>query len=923
MTTKSSTNNPSRKKVKSFPLLEIKLCVPILGTALVSRPRLIKRLNEGFSSKLTIISAPAGFGKTTLLSDWIRQSKLPVAWFSIDTGDNDAVHFLNYIIAALQNLEVSIGKATLNLLKSPQLPPIQSILINLINDITHISRNFSFILDDYHLVDAKQIHDIIAFLLEHLPKQMHLVIATRSDPPLPVARLRSQNQLTEIRASDLIFTTEETSLLLNDKLNLGLSTDDIALLESRTEGWIAGLQLAALSLQNRKDTSSFIETFKADNRYIMDYLMEEVLSRQPECIQSFLLQTSILDRLSGPLCDAITKKSDGQEMLRTLEKANLFIFPLDSKRQWYRYHRLFADVLKQRLHQVQSELVRELHSRASKWFAQNGVGDEAVEHALAGKDFERAAQLIEEIAETIWDRGQQTKLVKWFKALPDETLNSRVQLCIFYARALNMSGFQDAAETKLQTAEQLLKSAIDKYFKASPSNSSASYKLSKGEIQGRIAVIRAFIAAYRGDMLHLMQHARQALESLHERDLIWRAVAATSLGFVHGWSGDGDLMSARYAFTEAKTASEAAGNVYFYLFTSSCLAGIDALQGRLIQAEEAYQSLLKFADENDMSQTTLTGTIYASLGAILIEKNDPEEGIHLIEKGIKLAAAGQDIVALASSRLQMVRALLLQGNFESAEAVIKEIEKAASKYSMPPWMIHAASALKADIWLGKGNLDAVSRWVRERELGIDDGLTNRREAEHVTLTRFLIAQDRLEEAEQLLTRLITCAETGTRIYMLISMRILKAVTSYKKGEFDSALDELKEALFLAEPGGFVRLFVTGGKPVAELLEKILDEDKKGGDEAKAGFSRRYIKKLLAAFRATPPQKIDYGLAEPLSERELEVLHLIAAGLTNQEIAQKLFISLNTVKTHTKNISNKLNVHNRTQAAARAKELGLI
>jgi len=918
---KDQSKSSSTEAMQRYALVTTKLFVPRLRPYVVSRPRLLEKLDDVKKRKLALISAPAGFGKTTLLSDWINQSRISTHWLSLDSGDNDLVHFLIYMIAGLQHLKKNIGQAALTMLQTPQPPSLETVLASLINDVSSVPNHFVLVLDDYHVITAGPVHKALIFLLEHLPENMHLVIATRSDPPLPLGRLRSLNQLIELRVKDLCFTIDETSFFLNKKLNLGLSRGEIVMLESRTEGWIAGLQLAALSLQAREDRAGFIKDFKGDNRYIFDFLMEEVLNRQPENVQNFLLQTSILDRLSGSLCNAITKKTKGQQMLNDLEKIGLFIFPLDEERQWFRYHQLFADLLQQRLLQAQGELVPELHRRAGEWCIQNGLKDQAINHALAAEDSGWAARLIEEIAEDIWDRGQQTKLLKWFEALPDDKINSSVLLSILYARTLNICGHLEEAEKKLQHAERMINSAREAFAVSFSPDSEHTFKLRKKELQGRVSVIRAFIAAYQGDMLQVMKSARRAMETLHEKDLMWRAVAATTLGFVHGWSGDGDLMSARYAFNEAKKVSEAAGNIYFFIFAASCLAGIDGLQGRLDQAEQTYQSLLKFAEDNGMLQTSLVGSLYTALGGIILERDDLDEGIRLMEKGLHLALMAHDVVVTASGRLHLARALTLKGDLIGAQKVLQEIEKAACEYDIPPWIHHIASALKAEIWLASGNVDAVSRWAQECGLGVEDKLTNRREAEHTVLARFLMIQERLDEAEQLLTRLIQSAEAGIRIYSLIQMHLLKALTFQRRGAGDSALNEVKQALFLGEPGGFIRSFIKEGPPLADLVEKILEEKKETGKTA--GFSRNYIKKLVAAFKAAEhPKKVE-GLAESLSEREMEVLQLIAFGLTNQEIARKLFISLNTVRTHTKNINGKLSVHSRTQAVARAKELKII
>jgi len=405
-------DKPQWDQKQQLSPLRTKLSIPPLRPSWIKRSRLTKRMDEGYGRKLTLLTAPAGFGKTTLILDWVHSHKIPAAWFSVGRGDNDPVQFLSYVILALQNLEASTGKAALSMLHSPQPPPIEAIMINLINELLHVPTEIALVIDDYHFVDAKPVHELITFLLENLPLQMHLIIATRSDPPLPpMARLRSQNQMVELRAADLSFTSDETSLLLKQSLNLRLSAKEIQLLETRTEGWAAGLQLAALSLRDHKDPAGFLKQFKGDNRYIADYLTEEILRRQPEHLRSFMLQTSILDRLCGPLCDAVTLQENSRQILNTMNQANLFVIPLDDRRYWYRYHHLFADLLKQRLHMKPANLVDELHSRASRWFAENGFKTEAVAHALTAKNYAQAVPLIEEVAEIDWDRARESRLL--------------------------------------------------------------------------------------------------------------------------------------------------------------------------------------------------------------------------------------------------------------------------------------------------------------------------------------------------------------------------------------------------------------------------------------------------------------------------------------------------------------------------------
>ena len=886
--------------------LKTKLCVPPLRPGWILRPRLDKRMDEGFERKLTLVSAPAGFGKTTLLVDWIRRHNVPAAWFSADISDNEPPHFLTYIILGLQSLEAAIGKAALTMLQSPQPPPIEPILINLLNDISHIPTDFALVLDDYHLIDAGPIHDMLAFLLENLPQQMHLMIATRADPPLPLARLRSQNLLTELRAADLGFTGDEVGALFSQSLDLQLPARDIQLIESRTEGWVAGLQLAALSLQGRKDPSGFIKGFKGDNRYIADYLTEEVLNRQPDDLRHFLLHTSILGRLCGPLCDAVTEQENSSQVLDTLEKANLFVIPLDDERCWYRYHHLFADLLKQRLHTHQSDLVPQLHLRASQWLAGNGFKNEAADHAFFAQDDDRAVELIAEIAEMDWDRARESRLLHWFNKLPDKKINASPELCIFHARELFKSGYMDAAEKRLQAAEQMLETI-------------SIGDLNKAGLRGRIAVIRAYMTTRTGDLSSTVDLSRQALELLPRKDLNWRSVAATLLGM---GLGTDRLVEQQHAFGEAMKISKAAGNIYYHIFAGSCLASAMVQHGRLTEAKDFIRRLLDIAVENGIEQTGIGGSLYGNLGMILCEGGDFEEGIRLIHKGIELSELGRDPVIVAVCQISLLRALIYRMDLAGALKLIEKLNALAANFALPSWITNLISVFNVFCWLGSGNMAAALQWAQESGLGVDDEPNSLHEVEYVALTHILIAQNKLDEADQLLQRLIKNATTGGRVYMLIEMRLWRVLIFSLKTDSAAALAELKLALALAEPGGFIMIFVSKGKPVADLLEEILAVKKRDHNAAAAGFSLSYARKIRSAFKTVKPPKIE-DLMDAISEREMEVLHLIAAGLSNKEIAEKLFISLNTVKTHTKNINSKLDVNSRNKAVARAKELGIL
>ncbi len=896
-------------ELQGFTPLKTKCFVPPIQARWLSRTRLTKRMNAGFKGTLTLLSAPAGFGKTTLLADWIHQEKIAVAWLSIDINDNDPQQFLAYIIAGFQRLKAGTGKAALKMLQSPQPPPVESILTTLINDVNRIPTDHALVLDDYHLIDAKPIHELISFWLEHPPERTHLMIATRADPPLALARLRGQCQLTELRGAELGFTVDEIVDLFHNRMNLSISLEDIDNLETCTEGWIAGLQLAALSLSRCEDPSVFIKAFKGEHRYIADYLTEEVLNRQSEHLRRFLLQTSILERLCSPLCDAVTRQDDGQELLNTLERENLFLIPLDDERFWYRYHHLFADLLKQRLRLSQGDLVAELHRRASQWLAQNGFKNEAVDHAFAAQDYTQAAKLIEEVAESNWDRARESRLMRWFQKLPNDHINASPSLSIFYARELFKNGYPEDAEMRLQAAESLLDSA-------------SIGDLNKDGQRGRIAAIRAYISARMGDTSRIIRFANQALKCLPQKDLMWRSVAATTLGFGYGWAGAGDLVKAHQAFSKAREISKSAGNLYYNIFAGSCLGAVLLMQAKLKEAKTLNQKVLNLAIENGIEQTGIVGSLYGNVGMILCEWNQLDEGIRQIKKGVELSELGRDPVIQASCQVSLLKAYIYRKDYAGAFKLMAQINECAGNFMLPPWITNTISAFNVFIWLATGNLNAALQWARERKLSIDDEIDNLRVLEYLALAHMLIVQKQLDDADGLLQRLIKTAKAGDQVYIVIEMLLWRASVFKAKGEYQAALGALNKALALAESGGLLMIFVSKGNPVAELLAELIEAKKKDRDNTRTGFSLAYAKKLLTVFKADTQVKIT-GLMDPLSSRELEVLHLIAAGLSNREIAEKLFISLNTVKTHTKNINSKLNVNSRTRAVARAKALNLL
>jgi LuxR family maltose regulon positive regulatory protein len=921
-------------------LLRTKLIVPPLRPNLVPRPHLIERLNQSLQlhRKLTLVSAPAGFGKTTLVSEWVRalrqdagkesQSVNRIAWLSLDEGDNDPARFLIYFSAVLNQVEgigAGIGERAMGMLQSPQPPPTEAVLTSLINDIIAIPDRIVLVLDDYHIIGSSTVDDALTLLLERLPPQMHLAIATRDDPQLPLARLRARGQLAELRATDLRFTLSEAAGFLTQVMGLNLSKEDISALETRTEGWIAGLQLAAISMQGSKDATGFIKSFTGSHRFVLDYLIKEVLEHQSESVQSFLLQTSILNRVTGSLCDVLTGQNNGQATLETLEHANLFIIPLDEERHWYRYHHLFADLLRQRLHQTQPDWVPTLHRRASKWYERNGFTDEAIEHALRAEEFVRAAQLIEERAEAVWGRGEHAKLEHWLADLPAELILTKPQLCIFHAWKLFSIGQQDAAERSLQAAERALETNTDggaEFSQIEPSQLPSSERIM---IRGRAAAIRAFLAFFRGDASGIIQHARQALEYLPEQDLTWRSTVSIALGDAH--SVKGEMVAAYRAQLEALEACKAAGDVYLVMLTTLKLATTLRSQGKLERTIEICQQQMQLANESGLSQTGLVGWLLAIWGETLAELNDLDGAINQAKRGVELTERGGTLAGIGRSYTCLIRILFSNGDLASAEEIIQKMEDIARESDVPPWITNHMAAWQARLWLTQDKLEAASQWVGERGLSVEGEYSHLDEfgyialIEYVTLARILIAQGQLDETTTLLQRLLKAAESGGRTSRVIEILNLQALVLQARRDTDQALTTLEKALTLAEPEGFIRIFVDEGSSMARLLYEA----------ATRGIAPDYVSQLLAAFPMAEPEQTypsktqvpKSDLVEPLSEREIEVLQLIAGGLTNQEVATQLYLELSTVKVHNRNIYGKLGVNNRTQAVAKARAFGIL
>jgi LuxR family maltose regulon positive regulatory protein len=905
-------------------LLETKFYVPRSRRDLVPRPRLSERLDRGAASKLMLVSAPAGFGKTTLLTEWLAAGPAApaderlAAWLSLDRGDNDPASFWAYVIAALRTVASGVGESALALLHAPQRPPIETVLTALLNDLGAGAGDIMLVLDDYHVIDAAEVQQGMAFWLDHLPPWLHVVIASRADPALPLARLRARGELAEIRAAELRFTPDEAAAYLNG-MGLQLTARDVASLEARTEGWIAALQLAALSMQGRDDVAGFIAGFAGDDRYVVDYLAEEVLQRQTEHVQTFLLQTSILGRLSGPLCDAVTGQGGGKAMLEALDRGNLFLVPLDDRRRWYRYHHLFADVLQARLADEQPGQVPDLHRRASAWYEQNGEQPVAIGHALAAGDFERAADLVELAVPAIRRARQEAKLLSWLELLPDEVVRVRPVLSVYFAGALLVSGELKGIEGRLRNAERWLEPMTGD--REEPSVPPAEMVVTDEEeyrhLPGTIELYRAGLALARSDIPGTLRHAQRALELASDDDHLCRASAAGLLGLVY-W-GSGDLEAGHRAYSACVAGLRRAGFVADILGCSIALADIRITQGRLGEALRTYERALQLGPEQGGSMLRGTADMFVGMSEIARERDDLRAATQLLRRSQELGEHTGLPQNRYRWRVAMARLREAEGNLPGALDLLNEAERLYVSDFFPN--VRPVPALKARVWIAQGRFSKALGWANEQGLSVDDDLSYLREFEHITLARLLLAQHEgeragpsLNEATRLLERLLLTAEEGGRMGRVIEILVLRALAHQMLADIPAGLASLERAVTLAEPEGYVRVFADEGPPMAALLRAV----------AKQGIARNYVRRLLAAVSGTEHSTpTEQALIEPLSERELDVLRLLATELDGPAIARELIVSLNTMRTHTKNIYAKLAVTNRRAAVRRAAELDLL
>ena len=919
------------------PLLQTKLAIPPCRTELVPRQRLIDRLQAGVGRRLTLVSAPAGFGKTTLLSAWAsdvcQSGHRAVAWLSLDPGDNDPARFLAYVVAALRCIQADLGKGMISALRAPRMPPADSLLAGLINDLAALPAPVILVLDDYHAIDAQAIHDILTFLLDHQPPHMHVAIATRSDPPLPIARLRGHGQLTELRQMDLYFVPDEAAEFFRRSLQLELPAGSVEALSARTEGWIAGLQLAALAIRGAQqlrpepaDIAAFVRAFTGSHRLVLDYLIEEVLEQQPPAIQSFLLQTSILERMTGPLCDHLLGAGpetaarqdsgsfgDSQQVLEYLEQENLFIVSLGVERRWYRYHQLFADLLRQRLQQTQPERVAALHRRASEWYEHHQFAAEAIDHALEGGATARALQLVEKHADAVMLRSEVATLRRWLEALPAAQVRARPVLVAYDALTMVVSGEPlDEAESKLEAAQA---------------------GNAHGTIHGEVTAFRALLAAYRGEVQQSAALSEQALELLPTDRQFFRSYVTGFLGLAYLYQGE--VAAATAAFERAVQIGQRTGNLTITVLALCHLAELATIRGQAREGRAYYEQALDLARDEQGQPEPIAGMAHTGLGRLLAEHNELSAARQHLVTGLNLIKRWGEAGAIGGY-LGLAYVEQVQGHDDAARHALQTARHVAEKFdAMELDDLHvAATRARLDVLSGRrdpSRLQQAQRWVESRGFDHRTGpeewaaavaaASFSQASEYRVLAEVYVALDRLDEALAVIEPLLRKAEAQDWIFFVRELRITQALAYQAQGDLDRALASLSRPLALAKNQGWVRAFIDQGAPMAELLRHA----------ASRGIEAPYASRLLAAFdepeemdpEAAAPVPAHQPLIDPLTEREMEVLRLLATRLSTDEIASRLFVTVGTVRSHTKNIYSKLNVHSREAAAARGRELQLI
>jgi LuxR family maltose regulon positive regulatory protein len=871
-------------------ILETKINIPRLPDQTTARNRLIKKLDEGLNKKLTILSAPAGFGKSTLLCQWLENKHANAAWLSIDEADNDINRFIAYIIKSIQKLSTEIGGTSLSIIQSqPNQPSIERMLGHLINDIVKHKRQIILVLDDYHLIQLKDIHSALTFLLDHMPNNLHLCILTRSDPPILLSRLRGQNQVEDIRSGDLSFNFAESFDFFKKALPLTLSEKQVKRLNARTEGWAAGLQMAAISMQGKSDVSQFINDFSNSNRFVLDFLIEEVFHNQSEDVQQYLIQTSILTRLNNALCHAVTQNKYEHISLDQLFKSDLFIIRLDNTENWYRYHHLFADLLYKLLVQHTPNQMKALHERACQWYQEQHLITDAINHALKAEDFSKAEYLLSQIAEGLWRQGQQGVILGWLKQFPEGYETSNPRLCAVSALMVFLDGRYDEAEDYIHLAEKNISNLDDAQFK------------------GVIAAIRSYIADYRGRIEEALKYGHMALSSLTDEYAIWRSLAAMALGDVYVQKGP--LIPATESYKEARRCGTIAGSNYCNSLAQHRFVAMYHRRGQLTKAIKLAEQFI--SDENQIANPS--GALYLIQAELLYEFNRLDEAENSIRTAIHLCEEQHHAAALPYCHMQLARILLARADHFDADNETQKSIKLLRQLNVPQWVESFVVGWQILYCLKKGDIHQSESILSERDLPIPCKFNYPNETEYLCHARWLASQNKIDPAIDILQQLDQWLVSIDWLTLALEVKLVWANVLFSQGYKKEALNKLNPAFRLADTEGYCRSFLDEFEPMQSLLQ----EAKKQNIYPEICFSL-----LRNIDRKEQPTTYTDSI-DSLSRRELQVLKLLNTQMTSAEIAGEIFVSVNTIKTHIKNIYSKLNVHNRREAVQKATEMHII
>ncbi len=899
------------------PLLTTKLYIPPTRKNLVQRSRLLGLIDSRLDCKLVLISAPAGFGKTTLLSQWMAKEARSVGWLTLDASDNDLTRFLVYFLAALQSTNHNAGISIDELLESPQPWNTEAILTGMINEIADASEPFLVVLDDYHLITEPDVHDAIIFIVDKMPPQMQLVISSRVNPPWPLARMRGRAEILELRTDDLRFTPGEVAIFFNEIMGLDLNTDDINSLEARTEGWIAGLQMAAISMQGREDLTAFVQAFSGSHRFILDYLLEEVLNQQSPAIQNFLLKTSILERMTAQLCDVVIDGNDSQSILTQLDKANLFLIPLDDERCWYRYHHLFSDLLKNQLTQIYPYELLDLHRRASQWYEEQDLRDEAINHAFAAIDYEHVARMVKNYAMDMLHQSKYTLLLSWIEAMPEPLIEQDPWLCVYLSWTRHWAGIREGGVECLDNAERYMKTT------------STIPECEARVLVGYIATVRAHYALINQDIPQVLEQSQIALQQLPEGDYFTRGSAGIALGGAY-W-GLGDVLKSEQAFLDC--ASSALKGGYNYRASSAlCYAGMQQVkQARLHWADGTFQKALALAQDSGGRRFPNAGYPLAKLAELACEWNNLSQAYIYADEGVSLCTQLGHVDLIAESLAALARVQLAQKDFEGVQETLDRTDTLSGHTPLDPWALSWLNDSRIRLWLNTGRIDEAEKWILSSGLTVEDEFNYHHDLHHIILARVLVARllihpskKHQDETMRLLARLLTATDRAGWVHQKISVLILQALAYHACDDDSGALDSFEQALKLAQPGGYIRSFIGEGTPVSELLQMI-NAVRDGCDYTQNLIAAQKLEERQVPQRVEPFSNLSQqnGLWEQLSDRELQVLRLLNSSLSATEIADELYIAVSTTRTHIKRIYQKLDVHSRLEAVERARDLGLI